>query len=201
MRALLTAFEPFAGEAINPSMPVVAALGASPPPGLAVTTLVLPVVYRRAWPELASALAGRAPDLLLMVGLDGGRADLAVERIAVNLDDSPLADNAGERRSDMPVLPGGPAAYFATVPVKAMAAAARDAGVAAVVSHSAGAFLCNHVLYRACHHAATEASALRCGFVHLPWLPEQPAAQALGGGMALDAMVAGVRAALAACRG
>jgi pyroglutamyl-peptidase len=198
MRLLLGAFEPFGGETVNPSMAAAGRLARDPPSGVAIDTVVLPVCYARAWPALVQRVEDVSPDLLLLTGLAGGRSGLSVERVAINLDDAPIPDNAGEQRIDTAVVPGAPAAYFVGVPVKAMVGAIRIAGVEASVSHSAGSFLCNHVLYRACHLAATVMPSLRCGFVHLPWLPEQAVDHPGQPGIELEAMVTGLRAAISA---
>jgi pyroglutamyl-peptidase len=198
MRVLLAGFEPFAGAARNPSALLVKVLANDPPPGVAVAVAVLPVVYAAAWPMLAQAVALEAPDLMLLTGLAGGRAGLSVERVALNFDDSRIADNAGEQRCEGTIVADGPAAYFCTVPVRKMVEAMRASGVPAEASLSAGSFLCNHVLYRALHHADRSATAMRCGFVHLPWLPEQAATEPGAASLTLDEMCLGVRAGLAA---
>ncbi len=199
MRVLLAGFEPFGGEAANPSVLAVSRLAEAPPSGIALSTLILPVAYGRAWPDLLAALRRDEPELLLLTGLAGGRSGLSFERVALNLDDGPIADNEGERRRDVAVIAGGPAAYFTTAPARDMAEACAAAGVPATLSTSAGTFLCNHVLYRACHHAATERPRLRCGFLHLPFLPEQAARHEAAPSLTLEAMTTGLRAALEAC--
>jgi pyroglutamyl-peptidase len=196
---LLTGFEPFDGAMENPSRRAAFALAADPPPGLRLTTLVLPVTYQGAGTALRNALRDSRPDVVIATGLAGGRAEISVERVAINVDDARIPDNAGERRIDTPVVEGGPAAYFATLPIKAIAAAIRAAGVPAQVSQSPGTFLCNHVFYLACHFAAVEAPWLRAGFLHLPWLPEQAADRPGEPSMGLSSVVAGLRAAIAAC--
>lgn len=201
LRILLTGFAPFGGDSINPTQRAVAALaGAASPPGIALATAVLPVTYAGALPALRAALATHAPDVVLGTGLAGGRAAVSVERVAVNIDDARLPDNDGVQRIDAPVVPGGPAAYFASVPIKAIAAAIRAAGVPAEVSQTAGTFLCNHVFYLACHLAATERPGLRAGFLHVPWLPEQAVEHPGEPCMALDDVLRALRAALAAVR-
>lgn len=208
MRILLTGFAPFDGDSRNPSEQAVRALADDPPPGLVLAAAVLPVSYAGALPALRAAILRDAPDVVLATGLAGGRPHISVERVAINIDDARIADNDGARRIDSPVIPGGPAAYFATVPIKAITAAIRAAGVPAVVSQSAGTFLCNHVFYNACHIAATARPAMRVGFLHLPFLPEQARDRAEGPGaapgmapsMALATQLAGLRAALAALR-
>ncbi len=196
---LVTGFEPFAGASENPSRRAVLDLAADPPPGVRLVTLILPVTYRGAGPALQSALRGHRPDVVIATGLAGGRAEISVERVAINVDDARIADNAGEQRVDTPVVPDGPAAYFAGLPIKSVSAAIRSAGVPAQVSQTAGTFLCNHVFYLACHFAAVEAPWLRAGFLHLPWLPEQAILHPGEPSMALASIVAGLRAAIVAC--
>ena len=198
MRLLLTGFEPFAGDTRNPSADLVAAIAAAPPPDLTLATAILPVAFARLDAALDAAIAAAAPDVVLALGLAGGRTELSVERIAVNLDDARIADNDGDQPLDRPVVAGGPAAYFASVPVKAMVAAMREAGAPAQVSHTAGTFACNHVFFRAAHLAATSRPGMRAGFIHLPYLPQQAAAHRNAPSMALATMLAGLRAAIAA---
>lgn len=195
MHILITGFEPFDGSAENPSAMAAVALAAEPPPGVRVSAAILPVSYAAAGPALRAALLAQRPDALIATGLASGRAELSVERVAINVDDARIPDNDGVSRIDEPVLPGGPAAYFATLPIKAVTAAIRAAGAPAQVSQSAGTFLCNHVFYRACHIAATELPGLRVGFIHLPWLPEQVADRPGAPSLPLASMVAGLRAA------
>jgi len=202
LRVLLTGFAPFGGAAANPTERLVAALAEGPAPaGITLATAVLPVTYAGAVPALRAALARHDPDVVLATGLAGGRPHVSVERVAINVDDARIADNDGARRIDAPVVAGGPAAYFATVPIKAMVAAIRAAGIPAEVSQTAGTFLCNHVFYQACHIAVTERSGLRAGFLHVPWLPEQARDHPGEPDMPLDDMIRAVRAAVAAVRG
>jgi len=197
---LLTGFEPFAGAADNPSRRAVLALAAAPPPGTRIVAAILPVRYASAAEALRAAVLAHRPDVLIATGLAGGRAEISVERVAINVDDAGLADNDGTQHIDTPVVAGGPAAYFATLPIKAVASAIRAAGIPALVSQTAGTFLCNHVFYVACHLAATELPAMRAGFLHLPWLPEQATAHPGEPSMALDSMLAALYAAIAATR-
>lgn len=197
---LLTGFEPFGGAPDNPSRRLVHALAAEGVPGVRLRTDILPVTYAGIDPALTAALERHRPDVVLSTGLAGGRPEMCIERVALNLDDARIADNDGEWRIDAAVVPGGPAAYFATLPIKAMAAAMRGAGVPTRVSQSAGTFLCNHVFYRASHLAATVRPGLRVGFVHVPWLPEQVTDQPGEPSMSLDCMLAGLRAAIEAVR-
>ncbi|MEE1785776.1 pyroglutamyl-peptidase I [Streptomyces sp. SP17BM10] len=172
-RVLLTGFEPFDGADVNPSWEVARLVADQPPEGLAVTAVRLSCVFGQAAGELRAAVTECAPDLVVCLGQAAGRPDVTVERVAVNVDDARIPDNAGARPVDVPVVPGGPAAYFATLPVKACVAAVRAAGLPASLSHTAGTFVCNHVFYTLMHLLATERPGVRGGFVHLPALPEQ----------------------------
>lgn len=170
---LLTGFEPFDGEVTNPSWSAVRQVAEQPPPGVEVVTRELPCVFGAALDVLRDAVAASEPDVVLCVGQAGGRPDVTVERTAVNVDDARIPDNAGAQPIDEPIVPGGPVAYFAALPIKACVAAARAAGVPASVSQTAGTFVCNHVFYGLMHLIATERPALRGGFVHVPYAPEQ----------------------------
>lgn len=169
-RVLVTGFEPFDGESTNPSWQVAEAVAAAVP---GVTAVRLSCVFGTALEELRDAVRAHAPDLVLCLGQAGGRTGLGFERVAVNIDDARIPDNAGRQPVDEPVIPGGPAAYFAPLPVKACVAAAREAGVPASVSQTAGTFVCNHVFYGLAHLVATERPSLRGGFVHVPYAPHQ----------------------------
>lgn len=193
---LLTGFEPFGGAELNPAELAVAALAADPPPGLRLVTAILPVTYAGAGPALQAAVRRHRPDVLISVGLADGRAELSVERVAINVDDARMPDNAGVLRVDQPIVADGPAAYFARLPIKAITVAIRAAGVPARVSQTAGTFLCNHVFYTGCHLATTEFPGLRSGFIHVPWLPEQVTDRPGEPSMALATIVSGLRAAV-----
>ncbi len=197
MKILLTAFEPFGGEPVNPAEEILRRIEA--PAGAELQKLLLPTAFREAGALLAETLRRERPDALLSLGQAAGRAALSLERIGVNLMDASIPDNRGFQPMDEPVVPGAPAAYFSTLPVKKLAAAIREAGVEAAVSNSAGTFVCNSVLYTALHLAAAELPALRAGFLHVPALPEQAARMKPGTpSLPLADMLRGVEAALAA---
>ncbi|MEU9642417.1 pyroglutamyl-peptidase I [Streptomyces sp. NPDC048188] len=172
-RVLVTGFAPFGGERVNPSWQAACLVAAEPPAGLTVTAAELPCVFGESLTVLRDAVRAEAPDLVLCLGQAGGRPGVTVERVAVNVDDARIPDNAGRQPIDEPVVPGGPAAYFSSLPVKACVAAMREAGVPAAVSNTAGTFVCNHVAYGLGHLVATEFPRLRGGFAHVPWAPEQ----------------------------
>jgi len=146
-RILVTGFAPFGGEAVNPSWLVAQALHRRQIAGCRVQAVELPCEFGTALDALDDALARWQPMLVLALGQAGGRAELSIERVAINVDDARIADNAGRQPVDVPVVARGPAAYFSTLPIKAMVAGVRQAGIAAVVSQTAGTFVCNHVFY------------------------------------------------------
>ena len=172
-RALVTAFEPFGGETINPTMRILEHL--SPPLGIDLERLVLPVVFGESLRLLEEALETFQPDIVLGLGQAEGRALVSLERVAVNLNDARIPDNTGQQPIDTAVVAGAPAAYFSTLPLKRMLQALLDAGIPTQVSGSAGTFVCNHVMYGLLHTLASNYPQIRGGFVHVPFLPEQAA--------------------------
>lgn len=168
---LLTGFEPFAEDATNPSGDAVRRVADRWDGPETLLTEVLPVVFAAAAERLRALIDAHRPDVVIAVGLAGGRAAVTPERVAINLADARIPDNAGAQPLDRPVVEDGPAAYFATLPVKAIAAALTDAGVPAAVSHSAGTFVCNHVMYAALH-ATAGTPEVHAGFVHVPYASE-----------------------------
>jgi len=197
-RVLLTGFEPFDGDDLNPSWEVALALDGERLGNALVQSQQLPCVFGSAREVLWRTLEAGHFDVLLSLGLAGNRPDLTVERIAINVDDARIPDNAGQQPVDVPVVAGGPAAYWASLPIKRMVAAVRAAGVPASVSQTAGTFVCNHVFYAGAHWQATRQPGLRVGFMHLPLLLSQAVGKPGFTGMALDTQVLAVRAALAA---
>jgi pyroglutamyl-peptidase len=178
-------------------MQAVLGLAASPPPEVVLRTEILPVSFARTGRALRAAVARHRPDVVIATGQAGGRPDITVERVGINVNDFRIADNDGEQPVDVPVVEAGPAAYFATLPVKAVVASLRAAGVPASLSNTAGTHLCNHTLYLLGHLAATEYPDMRVGFLHLPWLPEQIARNAGQPSMATATVVAALRTAIA----
>ena len=187
---LLTGFDPFGGATRNPSSEAVQALHGNTLAGHRVQALELPTVFGDAWQVLRAALRQHRPALVVCVGQAGGRQGLHIERVAINLDDASIPDNAGHQPHDQPIEPGAPTAYFSSLPLQAVVTELRAQGLPAEVSNSAGTFVCNHVFYRLMHTLATdpELRGTRGGFVHVPWLPEQGSP-----GMELGDVVRGLR--------
>ena len=193
MKFLVTGFEPFGTSTINPSAQVVQALAGRQFNGFVVETAVLPV-HRHLGPQtLLDLVPQHQPDAVICLGEAGGRTAVSIERVAINLLDFGIADNNGLVVQDEPIVPDGPAAYFATLPVRSLQQAVLAAGIPAELSLSAGAFLCNQVMYELLHFLARQQLAVPAGFVHLPLLPEQAASQKpLRPSMALEGMVTAV---------
>ncbi len=169
---LLTGFEPFGGEQRNPSQEIARALDGRVIAGRRVVGAVLPCVFGASVTELKRLLRAHRPELVVCVGQAGGRAEITPERVAINVDDARIADNAGAQPIDAPVVRGGPAAYWSTLPIKAIVAALRAEKIPAAVSQTAGTFVCNHVFY-GLMHALRKNPRLRGGFIHVPFLPGQ----------------------------
>jgi pyroglutamyl-peptidase len=194
---LLTGFEPFDRETINSSWEAVRALDGWRGEGFVVQARQIPCVFGRANEMLAQAIDQLAPDVVIAVGQAGGRTDLSIERVAINIDDARIVDNAQQQPVDAPVAAGGPAAYFSTLPIKAIVRAIRDGGLPASVSQTAGTFVCNHLFYGLMHHAASHmAPRARAGLIHIPYLPQQAARHPGAASMALADLVRGLRIAI-----
>jgi len=192
MKALVTGFDAFGGDKVNPSALAVRQLKRKLG-GVAIHTAVLPTSYTRSAIALRGAIHEVRPDIVLCVGQAGGRAELCLERVAINVQDARIKDNDGKQPIDRPVVRDGPAAHFATLPIKACVAEMRKAGLPAQVSNSAGTFVCNNVFYALMDMAARHPIPMRAGFLHIPYVPEQAAR--LGSAapsMALEDIVRGI---------
>ena len=167
---IITGFDPFGGETVNPSWEAVSRL----PDVIGdyrLTKLQIPTVFGTAAETVLAAAAEDAPDVILCVGQAGGRDAVTPERIAVNMASARIPDNRGNQPVETLILPGAPDGIFSTVPVAAMAEAIAAASLPGKISNTAGTFVCNDTLYRLLHRFA--GTAVRAGFVHVPWLPEQ----------------------------
>ena len=174
MKILITSFEPFGGDKLNSAQE---ALRFIPDEirGAKLVKLCLPVIFGRSAELLREAIRAEQPDAVLCLGQAGGRKALTPERVAINLEDARIPDNAGQQPEDTPIDPGGPDAYFSTLPVKSMVRAIRNAGVPAEISNSAGTFVCNRVMYGLMDCIAHEFPSVKGGFLHMPYMAEQAA--------------------------
>jgi len=194
---LVTGFEPFQGEALNPSWEVARSLaGETVGVHYRVIARRLPTVYGRAGEELVSAIREVKPRAVVCLGEAGGRTHVTPERIAINIMDARIPDNAGQKPIDETIAPDGPAAYFSTLPIRAMVEAMCGAGIPAHISNTAGTFVCNDTFYRLMHFIAEESPGIIGGFIHVPYMTEQ-ALHKQAPSLPLTTLVAGVRTALA----
>ena len=197
---LVTGFEPFGGDTRNPSWEVCERLPGAIA-GMRVEVCRVPCEYRGAIEVVAAAIERHRPALVISLGLAAGRTHIGVERIAINVDDARIEDNAGAQPVDEPIAAGGPPAYFSTLPVKAMVAAMRRAGVPAEVSNTAGTFVCNHLMYGVLHFLAASGKRARAGFVHVPSSEEMVLEKRGQPSMSVATMVRGIEAGIEAALG
>lgn len=194
---LLTGFEPFDGSPLNASQECIRALEQAEPAAYSLHTAILPVDGRRAPRLLKKLIDDVRPSAAICLGQAAGRAVISIERVAINLLDYRVADNAGRKVVDQPVVKGGPAAYFATFPVRSMLAALHRGSVPAQASQDCGTYLCNQVAYVLLHHLAKRHRNIPAGFIHLPILPEQSVhAKDRRPSMALETLCRGIEALL-----
>ncbi|MFZ6649220.1 pyroglutamyl-peptidase I [Undibacterium sp. TJN25] len=192
MNILVTGFEPFGGETVNPALEAARRLHGLQLGEHRVTAMELPCEFGASIRLLEKQLAQLQPAIVLCVGQAGGRTSIDLERVAINVDDARIPDNAGFQPIDEPVIAGGPAAYFSGLPIKAITAALGAAGIPASVSQTAGTYVCNHIFYGLSHLVATQFPQVRGGFVHIPYLPEQAARQPGAASMSLETIVVGL---------
>jgi pyroglutamyl-peptidase len=193
---LVTGFEPFGGETANPSAEIARALDGRVIARRRVIGRTLPCVFGASRRELLRLIREHDPEVVIAVGQAGGRAEITPERVAINVDDARIPDNGGAQPIDVPILRGGPAAYWSSLPIKAMVAALRAEGFPAAVSQTAGTFVCNHVFY-GLMHALRRRPRTRGGFVHVPYTQEQAARHPGAPGLPLEQMIEAVAVALA----
>lgn len=169
---LITGFDPFGGESINPAWEAVKTMEGYTDGDYKVVTQMVPTVRYTSVKTAIEAADTCNPDFILCVGQAGGRPDITIERVAINCDDFRIPDNGGNQPTDEPVVADGPSAYFATLPIKDMVNALHQAGIPARVSNTAGTFVCNHIMYGVLHYAAQKGN-IKAGFMHIPYLPSQ----------------------------
>jgi pyroglutamyl-peptidase len=197
MKILITGFEPFGGEAINPSWEAVSSL----PDTVAdaeIIKVMIPVVFGRSADIVRDAIVEHDPDVIISVGQAGGRFAVSPERVAINVDDGRIPDNDGKQPIDTPIREDGPAAYFSSLPVKAMVTAMRKSGIPSQVSNTAGTYVCNHIMYQILYLIAQEFPGKRGGFIHVPYSPQQVVGQPPQPSMGIDDMTTALEAGLEA---
>lgn len=192
MKILLTGYEPFGGETINPALESVKKLHGLTIAGAKIVSTELPVVWDDVMPKFIAALKYHQPDLVINVGQAGGRAKITPEYIGINLMNG--KDNEGNVKNAEPIVAGAPDGYFTNLPVVQMVAAMNEAGIPAAVSYTAGTYLCNYLAYAVRHHAVTNNLNLKSCFIHIPYLPQQVTDKPVSTpSMPLETIVAGLR--------
>ena len=202
-KLLITGFQPFDGESVNPALEVAKGLQGKTINGYEVIAREIPVVRFEALKAVQAEIEELQPNAVITIGQAGGRPDITVERVGINIDDFRIPDNKGNQPIDEPIVAGGPVAYWATLPIKKMVANVKAQGIPASVSNSAGTYVCNHLLYGLLHYLTTQGkTAIPAGFIHIPYLPEQMAVRsgkdAQVATMSLDTLLKGFEAMIAA---
>ena len=197
MKILVTGFDPFGGEKVNPALEAVKSLP-SEIHGAEIHWVEIPTVFYKAADVLETAIVRFQPDVVLCIGQAGGRASLTPERVAINQDDARIPDNQGNQPIDTPIRLDGQAAYFSTLPIKAMVQAIKEEGLPATVSNTAGTFVCNHLMYQALYLANKKFPHMRAGFMHIPYMTEQVINKPNTASMNLTDIVRGIEAAIGA---
>lgn len=172
-KVLVTGFEPFGGEEINPSYEAVQKLNEYKGNDYELYTAEIPTVFHKSLEKIGNLLDDIKPDITICVGQAGGRSDISLERIAINIDDARIGDNEKNEPIDQKIVPEGKNAYFSSLPIKAIVRELRSYNIPASVSNSAGTFVCNHVMYGLLHFIDNNYPEMRGGFIHVPYIPEQ----------------------------
>lgn len=195
MKLLITGFDPFGGESINPAWEAVKLLPETIE-GVQVIKMQIPTVFHRSTEALMAGIDEHNPDAVICVGQAGGRYDVSIERVAINIDDARIADNEGNQPVDASIYKDGKPAYFSTLPIKAMVEEIKKASVPASVSNTAGTFVCNHIMYSLLHNV--EERGIKGGFIHVPFIPAQVVEKKNTPSMDLSSIVTGLTAAIKA---
>ena len=197
MKILVTGFDPFGGEPINPAIESVKRLHDNIE-GAEIIKLEIPTVRKKSLEKIEEAINEHNPDVILSIGQAGGRFDISIERVGINLDDFRIPDNEGNQTIDEPIFPDGENAYFVKLPVKAMVQNVQKNNIPASVSYTAGTFVCNHVLYGVLYLIEKKYKGKKSGFIHIPFLPEQVVDKRNTPSMELSTIVKGLTAAIEA---
>lgn len=196
MKILVTGFDPFGGEKTNPAIEAVKRIDENIE-GAEIIKLEIPTVFNKSADVVEEKIKEVNPDVILSVGQAGGRYDITVERVAINEDDARIADNEGNQPIDTKIREDGEAAYFASIPIKAIVEEIKSEGIPASVSNSAGTFVCNHIMYQDLY-LAEKYGNIKAGFIHVPFLPEQVLDKKNTSSMSLEDIVKGLNAAIRA---
>ena len=197
MKVLVTGFDPFGGEKLNPALEAIKSLP-SEIQGAEVRWLEVPTVFYKSAKILEEEIRLYQPDIVLCVGQAGGRKGLTPERVAINQDDARIPDNEGNQPIDRPIQLDGPPAYFSSLPIKAMVQAIKEEGLTASVSNTAGTFVCNHLMYQVLYLVEKEFPNIKAGFMHIPYMTEQVVDKPHTPAMDLVDIVRGIEAAIRA---
>lgn len=191
MKVLITGFDPFGGESINPALEAVKLLPDTIS-GAEIIKLEIPTVFRKSLARIEEAIEIHNPDIVISVGQAGGRFGITPERVAINIDDARIPDNETNQPIDIPVFEDGENAYFSNLPIKAMVKETKEGGIPACVSNTAGTFVCNHVMYGILYMASKKYSNIRGGFIHVPYIPTQVLDKPNTPSMSLDDIAKGL---------
>ncbi len=197
MKILLTAFDPFGEDIINPALEAVK-LVADEIEGAEIIKLEVPTVFNKSIDTVAAKMAEVKPDVVLAIGQAGGRFGITPERVAINEDDARIKDNEGNQPIDLPIYEDGEAAYFSSLPIKAMVEEIKAAGLPSQVSNTAGTFVCNHLMYGILYHIAKDYPGVKGGFIHVPFIPEQVTDRPNQPAMSTEDIARGLEAAIRA---
>jgi len=197
MKILVTGFDPFGGEPINPAIESVKRLPDNIA-GAEIIKLEIPTVRKKSLEKIEKAINEHNPDIILSIGQAGGRFDISIERIGINLDDFRIPDNEGNQIIDEPIFPDGENSYFVKLPVKAMVQNVQKNNIPASISYTAGTFVCNHVLYGVLYLIEKKYKGKKSGFIHIPFLPQQVVDKRNTPSMELNTIVKGLTAAIEA---
>ncbi|NHJ48058.1 MAG: pyroglutamyl-peptidase I [Asgard group archaeon] len=198
-KVLLTGFEPFGGDSINPALEVINELSAEKIPGVELIVLQIPVVFGKAFEVLTAKIVEEKPDLILSIGQSGGSVAISIERVGINIDDARMADNEGNTPEDEAIVPDGPAAIFTTINTRETVTAIKNAGIPVELSYSAGTYVCNNLTYGTLYFLETSKINTKYGFIHVPFLPQQATTKKImiPPSMSLDTMKQAIKIAIA----
>ena len=197
MKILITAFDPFGGESVNPALEAVKQMKEEIA-GARLIKLEIPTVFGKSAERLHEAMTAEKPDAVLCVGQAGGRFGVTPERVAINIDDARIEDNEGNQPIDLPIRRDGAPAYFTTLPVKAMVRAITGQGLPSSLSNTAGTFVCNHIMYNALYYIDKEFPRTKGGFIHVPYIHDQVTAKPNTPSMSIADIVTALEAAVEA---